>query len=113
MSEHPNAGSIARITEIHKEGYTRLVTIVAADEGDGKMELIYVLDRDGEIMTVRSSCRWDDELESLSSVFKGAENMEREIIDILGARFEGIKGGLFLEMKGGVITPLRKKTQGA
>jgi NADH:ubiquinone oxidoreductase subunit C len=113
MSGHPNTEAIAKIAELQKEGNTRLVTIAAADEGTGNMELIYILDRKGELLTIRFRCRWEDELESLSPVFKGAENMEREIIDLLGARFEGVKGGLFLERNSGIVTPLRKNTQGA
>jgi NADH:ubiquinone oxidoreductase subunit C len=113
MSDHANSEAIAKIAEIQKEGNARLVTIVAADEGTGVMELIYILDRNGELLTIRSRCRWEDELESLSLVFKGAENMEREIIDLLGARFEGIKGGLFLERNSGIVTPLKKNTQEA
>jgi len=111
VSTHPNAEAIAKIREMSKDNGTRLVTIVAEEYVPGGLELIYVLDAGGELRTVRSRSGLDDEQESLSSVFKGAENMEREIIDLLGARFEGVKGGLFL-MPGGVVAPLRRAAAG-
>lgn len=109
MSGRANSEAIEKIKDMERSEGMRLVTITAADEGDGSMELIYVLDRKGELLTVRSHGRWEDELESLSSLYKGAENLEREIIDLLGARFEGIKGGLFIEPGSGIVTPLRKE----
>jgi len=111
LNGHPNAEAIARIRAMVKESELRLVTIVAMGDTDGGLELIYVLDRGGELLTVRSRSGTDEELESLSSVFRGAENMEREIVDLLGARFEGIKGGLFL-MSGGATAPLRRVPAG-
>ena len=109
MSGSANSEAIDKIKEMEMSEGMRLVTITAADEGEGSMELIYVLDREGELLTVRSHCRWEDELESLSSLYKGAENMEREIIDLLGAKFVGIKGGLFIEPGSGIVNPLRKE----
>jgi NADH:ubiquinone oxidoreductase subunit C len=111
MNGHPNADAIAEIREMIEESELRLVTIVAAEDADGMMELIYVLDRGGELRTVRSRSRMDEELESLSPVLLGAENMEREIIDLLGARFEGVRGGLFL-MPGSMKAPLRRVPAG-
>jgi NADH:ubiquinone oxidoreductase subunit C len=111
MSNHSNDDAIAEIAEMQKKWNVRLATIIATDKGAGTMELIYVLDHDGEIWTVRSEFLQDDELASLSSVFLGAENMEREIIDLLGIKFEGIKG-LFLEPGPGIMAPLRKQEQG-
>lgn len=111
MSGRSNTETVARVAVMMREKETRLVTIVAADEGGGEMELIYVLDRDGELITLRARGRRDEELESLSPAYKGAENMEREIIDLVGLSFHGVRGGLFLGP--GDDPPLRKDDKGA
>jgi NADH:ubiquinone oxidoreductase subunit C len=111
MNVHPNSEAIANIKEMSREGTVRLVTIVADDDTAGALELIYVLDRGGELLQVRSRSQIDAVLESLSPVFLGAENMEREIIDLLGAKFDGVKGGLFL-MPGDLVAPLRRAALG-
>ncbi|WP_081579762.1 NADH-quinone oxidoreductase subunit C [Methanomassiliicoccus luminyensis] len=107
MNGHANSQAISQIREMAAQAETRLVTIVASEVGEGELELIYVLDRDGGLEMVRSRSGIDDELESLSPLFLGAENLEREIIDLLGARFEGLEGG-FLLMPGGPTAPLRR-----
>lgn len=107
MSGYANSRATAQIREMSGQGTLRLVTIVASEVGEGDLELIYVLDRGGELKVVRSRSRMDDELESLSSLFLGAENLEREIIDLLGAKFEGLEGG-FLLMPGAPAAPLRR-----
>jgi NADH:ubiquinone oxidoreductase subunit C len=108
MSGCSNTETVARVAAMMREKDTRLVTIVAADDGEGTAELIYIMDRRGELIKLRVRCRWDEELESLSPEYKGAENMEREMIDLLGLSFQGVQGGLFLGPGG--QPPLR--TQG-
>ncbi|MDW5564217.1 MAG: NADH-quinone oxidoreductase subunit C [Methanomassiliicoccus sp.] len=107
MSERSNSGAVSKIRELSQEGAVRLVTIIASEDGAGGLELIYVLDRSGELLSIRSRCPLDEELETLSSVFAGAENLEREIIDLYGARFEGLKGGLLLR-PGDLVAPMRR-----
>ena len=112
MSAYPNAEAVNEVSRMLRTGGSRLVTIVAAEEGEGMVELIYIVDRQGEIHAVRSVCPWEEELESLSTVYKGAENMEREIVDLFGARFAGVKGGLFLEPGTGNECPMRLRNKG-
>lgn len=96
MSGNANSQAISQIREMAGQATVRLVTIIASEGREGELELIYVLDREGELVQVRSRSGFEDELESLSPLFLGAENLEREIIDLLGAKFEGLKGGLLL-----------------
>ena len=86
----------------------RLITIVANDNADGTFELIYAFHYNNQYTEVRYSVRADDELDSLSSHFAAAVNMEREIVDMMGLHFKGIEGGLLLTPEKGIVTPLRK-----
>ncbi|OPY33125.1 MAG: NADH dehydrogenase subunit C [Methanomassiliicoccales archaeon PtaU1.Bin124] len=112
MSIHANDGAIEKIAERQSLENVRLATIITVDKGDGNLELIYVLDVNGALTSINCEFPQDQELASLSSVFAGAENMEREIIDLMGIRFEGIRGGLFLEPGSSIIAPLRKQPLG-
>jgi NADH:ubiquinone oxidoreductase subunit C len=86
----------------------RLITIVANDNADGTFELIYAFHYNNQYTEVRYSVKAEDELDSLSSYYAGAINMEREITDLMGLHFQGIEGGLLLTPEKGVVTPLRK-----
>jgi Ni,Fe-hydrogenase III component G len=86
----------------------RLITIVANDNADGTFELIYAFHYNNQYTEVRYIVKADDELESLSSHFAAAVNMEREIVDMMGLNFKGIDGGLLLTPGKGIVTPLKK-----
>ena len=86
----------------------RLIAIVANDNGDGTFELIYAFHYNDQYTEVRYNVKAEDELESLSSQFAAAVNMEREIVDMMGLHFKGIEGGLLLTPEKGIVTPLRK-----
>ncbi|HEY3419801.1 MAG TPA: NADH-quinone oxidoreductase subunit C [Methanomassiliicoccales archaeon] len=86
----------------------RLITIIAIDNADGTFELIYGFHYNNQYTDVRYTVKADDELESLSSYYAGAVNMEREIVDMMGLHFKGIEGGLLLTPEKGIVTPLRK-----
>jgi NADH:ubiquinone oxidoreductase subunit C len=86
----------------------RLITIIANDNADGTFELIYAFHYNNQYTEVRFTVKEDDELESLSSYYAAATNMEREIVDMMGLHFKGIQGGLLLEPGKGIVTPLRK-----
>jgi NADH:ubiquinone oxidoreductase subunit C len=86
----------------------RLITIIANDNADGTFELIYGFHYNNQYTDVRFTVKGDDELESLSSYYAGAVNMEREVIDMMGLHFKGVEGGLLLDPAKGIVTPLRK-----
>ena len=86
----------------------RLITIIANDNADGTFELIYGFHYNNQYTDVRFTVKGEDELESLSSYYAGAVNMEREVVDMMGLHFKGIKGGLLLEPGKGIVAPLRK-----
>ena len=86
----------------------RLITILANDNADGTFELIYGFHYNNLYTDVRFTVQADDELDSLSSYYAGAINMEREIVDMMGLHFKGIEGGVLLTPGKGIVTPLRK-----
>ena len=86
----------------------RLITIIANDNADGTFELIYAFHYNNQYTEVRYTVKEADELDSLSSHFAAAVNMEREIVDMMGLHFKGIEGGLLLTPGKGIVTPMRK-----
>lgn len=97
-----------RLRQDVARGPSRLISIFPVDNADGTLDLIYMLQVGEEVVQHRYVVREDEELESLSDVYKGALNMEREIVDLFGLRFKGVGGGLVLCPESGVVTPLRK-----
>jgi NADH:ubiquinone oxidoreductase subunit C len=86
----------------------RLITIIAIDKADGTFELIYAFHYNNQYTDVRYTIKEGDELDSLSTHYAAAVNMEREIVDMMGLHFKGIEGGLQLTPGKGIVTPLRK-----
>jgi NADH:ubiquinone oxidoreductase subunit C len=86
----------------------RLITIIPIDNADGTFELIYAFHYNNQYTEVRYTVKEEDELDSLSSYYSAAINMEREIVDMMGLRFKGIEPGLLLDPGKGIVTPLRK-----
>ena len=86
----------------------RLITIIPIDNADGTFELIYAFHYNNQYTEVRYTVREVDELDSLSSYYAGAVNIEREIVDMMGLHFKGIEGGMLLTPGKGIVTPLRK-----
>ncbi|MEI6795449.1 MAG: NADH-quinone oxidoreductase subunit C [Methanomassiliicoccales archaeon] len=87
----------------------RLMTISAADNGDGSFDLIYWLHHNNTVLDIRYKVTAEEELDDASDLWLGAINMEREIIDLLGLKFQGQVGGLLLVKGKSPENPLRKK----
>ena len=49
------------------------------------------------------------EVDSVVDIYKGALNMEREVVDLFGLRYKGVEPGLFLVLGKSPVAPLRKK----
>lgn len=86
----------------------RLVAVIAQDNGDGTLQLIYLFDSGGKLTDRRYTILPDWEVDSVSDVYSGAVNMERESVDLLGVKFKGITPGLLLVPGKSEVTPLRK-----
>ena len=86
----------------------RLITIIPIDNADGTFELIYAFHYNNQYTEVRYTVKEEDELDSLSSHYAAAVNMERETVDMMGLHIKGMEPGLLLTPGKGIVTPLRK-----
>ena len=64
-----------------------------------------------EVVQYRYTVPADMELDSLSDLYKGAWNMEREAVDLFGMKFKGVPPGIFIMPESGIKAPLRKPIQ--
>ena len=97
------------MTEERVRAGARLSAIIARENDDGTIELIYLFDQEGKITNFRFTIMPEWEVDSVVDVFKGALNLEREVVDLFGLRFKGVKPGLMLAAGKGVVAPLRRK----
>src|SRR5512137_839870 len=97
-----------RLKRTESLGPARLISIFPLDNSDGTLDIIYMLQVGADVELHRYNIGENEELESLSDLFKGALNMEREMVDLFGIKVKGVEGGLLLCPESGVIRPLRK-----
>lgn len=80
---------------VTKQGFSILGTITGLDEG-AEIGLLYsVAAPDGRVMNLKTRIAKDrGRMKSISGYFPSGAIYEREIIDLLGAEFEGLPQGL-------------------
>jgi len=88
----------------------QLIAITAVDLADGSFELIYSFFSKSELVNLRFTIGEGFELDSVADMFPGALNFEREIIDLFGLKFKGVRGGLVITPESGIVAPLRKSS---
>ncbi|MCU0862028.1 MAG: NADH-quinone oxidoreductase subunit C [Methanomassiliicoccales archaeon] len=93
---------------IGPKGSARPISVFPVDNADGTLDMIYMFQIGQEVRLWRFAVREDQELPSISDLYKGALNMEREAVDLFGLRFAGVQGGLLLGPDSPVRAPLRK-----
>ena len=93
------------------QGTSRLISVFPVDNADGTLDLIYMFQHGTEVAQYRYTIDEHEELESLADLYKGALNMEREIVDLFGLRIKGVEGGLLLCPESGVVNPMRKPSK--
>ncbi len=108
VSTDPNVDLRAKLMKADRSGPSRLICIFPLDNADGTLDMIYMFQRKDEVIQYRYKVKEGAELDSISDLYKGAWNMEREAIDMFGIRFKGVPGGLFLMPETGIKAPLLK-----
>ena len=108
ISSDPIVDLKAKLIKADRFGPSRLICVFPLDNADGTMDMIYMFQQKDEVIQYRYKVREDAELDSLSDLYKGAWNMEREAIDMFGIRFKGVPGGIFIMPETGIKTPLLK-----
>lgn len=86
----------------------RMITIIARENDDESIELIYLFDLSGKVVDFRFTILPDWEVDSVSDIFKGAMNMEREVVDLFGLKYKGVQPGLLLVPGKNSVAPLRR-----
>ena len=84
----------------------RLATIVAEENGDG-MRLTYIYDLNGKMRDYQYFLLPHEQIDSISDVYIGALNMEREIVDLFGLEIKVAAPELLL-VEESKHAPLRK-----
>ena len=97
---------VSRLDKIRAQ----LIAITAVDLADGNFELIYSFFSKSELVNLRFTVSDGYEIDSISDMFPGAKNFEREIIDLFGLKFKGVEGGLLIMPSANIIAPLRKSS---
>ncbi|MFB3918667.1 MAG: NADH-quinone oxidoreductase subunit C [Candidatus Velamenicoccus archaeovorus] len=79
---------------VHQEKFNILCTITGTDEGDD-LGFIYHLAREGGItLNLKTRApKSDPVIRTITAVFPGAEIYEREIVDLFGAKVQGLRKG--------------------
>jgi NADH:ubiquinone oxidoreductase subunit C len=101
--------SVRERTKEMIEAGARMIAIVARENDDGTMEMIYVFDRDGKMVDFRFQILPEWEIDSVADLYKGALTLEREVVDLFGLHIKGVPPGIFLVEGKSPVAPLRKR----
>ena len=97
---------------VMKQGFSILGTITGLDEGADIGLLYSVAAQDGRVLNIKTKIVKDKgRMKSITGYFPSGAIYEREIIDLLGAEFEGLPKGLSYPLPDGWPAgqhPLRK-----
>ncbi len=102
--------AVRAVFGLHPEA--RFMTISAVDEGLD-IELLYHVDVKGTVVTVRTKVPKEEmEVIDISHIAPPAEFIEREIRDLFGLEFVGLKPDKLYTPEGYEETPLKKPMEG-
>jgi membrane-bound hydrogenase subunit beta len=75
-------------------GFEILLAITGLDEGENLSFMYHMADVTGTILSIKTSVpRANPQLKTVTDLFPGADVMEREIVDLFGAKVEGLAPG--------------------
>jgi Ni,Fe-hydrogenase III component G len=79
---------------VNKLGFTLLCTMSGLDDGENFSFIYHLTRQDGVILSVKTSVpKTDPVIKTVTDMFKGAEIYEREVVDLLGVKVEGLPEG--------------------
>ena len=79
---------------IKELGFSILCTITGVDDGDTIGAIYHLAANSGEMLNLKVNVPKDNPVfKSVTDIFPSAEMYEREIIDLLGAKVDGLKPG--------------------
>jgi len=81
------------VTFFKENGFSQLTTITGSQISEDTLELLYHLDKSGDLVTLRVTLPPKQEsIPTITDIIVGASLYEREIHDLLGVVFEGHPG---------------------
>ena len=101
---------IGDITAFYNSEEWRLITVNALEANEG-FEIQWIFARVGcraPLKILFAPAKYDQLIPSCAALIPSASFAEAELFDLLGVRFEGAKGGMFLEPDD-AKTPLRRR----
>lgn len=96
----------AEVEAMHTAG-ARFVVLAGVDL-IGRLEIIYLFHHEGQLKEVKLQVPYDAQFPSITDLFPSANFVERETVDLLGAKIEGAAPFLELTEGSGIVAPLRK-----
>jgi NADH:ubiquinone oxidoreductase subunit C len=93
--------------EAMRKADARFVVLAALDLV-GKLEVIYLFHHEGQLKEVKLQVPYDYEFPSITDLYPSANFVEREMVDLLGAKVKGAAPYLELTEGSGIVAPLRK-----
>jgi len=74
--------------------FRQLCTITGLDEGESLALIYHVAHADGTVLSLKTHVpKTDPVLQTITDIFPGSMSYERELVDLLGARVEGLPTG--------------------
>ncbi|GHV06016.1 hypothetical protein AGMMS50229_10080 [Campylobacterota bacterium] len=103
------AAVIGDISAFYDPAKWRLITVNALEVGEGfEIQWIFAETcRKAPLKILAAHAAFDETVPSCAAIAPSASFAEAELFDLLGVRFEGAKGGMFLEPDD-AKTPLRR-----
>lgn len=95
-----------------KRAGARFVVLAAVDHLDD-IEVIYLFHHEGALKEVKLMVPYEADIPSITDLFPSAGFVEREMVDLFGAKVPGAAPFLELTEGSGIVAPLRKKRPGA
>jgi len=74
--------------------YKALAAITGFDEGENLAFMYHMSNEEGVVLSIKTFVKKaDPSLMTITDIFPGADVFERELVDLLGAKVEGLKPG--------------------
>jgi len=80
---------------VKEQGFSFLCTITGLDEGEYLSFIYHLAGKDGVVLNIKTKALKDKEsIKTVTGYFPSAAIYERELIDLLGAKVEGLPEGI-------------------
>lgn len=99
-----------RVHEISDAGY-RFVTMTCCSNDDGSFDIFYAFDLEYKMLTLKTTLKADEAIDSVSNIYLAAAFAENEISELFGVKINHMAidyGGHFILSEGAPESPFGK-----